>query len=59
MRIENTGFGNIRLIQDPDSFLLWHRCRHIGDFASGISGRWKSAADLGTGTGIIPFYTYS
>ena len=55
MRIENTGFGNIRLIQDPDSFCYGIDAVILADFASGISGRWKSAADLGTGTGIIPF----
>ncbi len=54
MRVENTGFGNIRLIQDPKSYCYGIDAVILADFASATGVRWKSAADLGTGTGIIP-----
>lgn len=55
MRIENTGFGDIKLIQDPNGFCYGIDAVILADFASKICRGWETAADLGTGTGIVPF----
>lgn len=54
-RIENTGFGNIKLIQDPEQFCYGVDAVILADFANSICHDFSLAADLGTGNGIIPF----
>ncbi|MBQ3611416.1 MAG: tRNA1(Val) (adenine(37)-N6)-methyltransferase [Firmicutes bacterium] len=53
-RIENTGFGNIKLIQDPEQFCYGVDAVILADFANSLYPAFKRAADLGTGNGIIP-----
>ncbi len=57
-RIDNTGFGDIRIIQKPEDFCYGVDAVILADFGSkfinGSKARFKSAVDLGTGTGIIP-----
>lgn len=55
MREENIGFGNLRLLQKPEEFCYGVDAVILADFAADICGRAASVADLGTGTGIIPF----
>ena len=50
-RIENTGFGNIRLIQDPEQFCYGVDAVILADFANSLYPAFKVAADLGTGMG--------
>lgn len=54
-RIENTGFGNIKLIQDPDQFCYGVDAVILADFANSLCNDYIRAVDLGTGNGIIPF----
>lgn len=54
-RVENTGFGEIKLIQDPDMFCYGVDAVILADFAASIYPRFNNAVDLGTGNGIIPF----
>ncbi|MBQ3520350.1 MAG: tRNA1(Val) (adenine(37)-N6)-methyltransferase [Firmicutes bacterium] len=53
-RIENTGFGNIKLIQDPEQFCYGVDAVILADFANSLYPAFKKAADFGTGNGIIP-----
>lgn len=53
-RIENIGFGDLRLIQDPDQFCYGIDAVILADFASSLYPEFSRAADLGTGNGIIP-----
>ena len=55
MRIEDIGFGGLRLVQDPEGFRYGIDAVLLADFACRISGGFKTAADLGTGNGIVPF----
>lgn len=55
MRVENIGFGNLKLKQNPEEFCYGIDAVILADFASGICGNFKAAADLGTGSGVIPF----
>ncbi len=58
-RIDNIGFGQLKLIQNPEEFCYGVDAVLLADFAA---KRWeaagkdvaKLAVDLGTGTGIIP-----
>ena len=54
-RVENIGFGDLKLIQDPKGFCYGVDAVILADFAYNIFSRFKMAADLGTGNGIIPF----
>lgn len=54
-RVENIGFGDLKLIQDPESFCYGVDAVILADFACDICSEFKMAADLGTGNGIIPF----
>lgn len=54
-RIENTGFGNIKLIQDPEQFCYGVDAVILADFAVSLCPDFITAVDLGTGNGIIPF----
>ena len=53
-RIDNTGFGDIRVIQDPDTFCYGIDAVLLADFASQTTKKYETAVDLGTGNGIIP-----
>ena len=54
-RIENIGFGDLRLIQDSDQFCYGVDAVILADFAAKLNPDMKKAIDLGTGNGIIPF----
>lgn len=54
-RVENTGFGTIKLIQDSDQFCYGIDAVILADFANSFYHDFKNVADLGTGNGIIPF----
>jgi len=54
-RIENTGFGNIKLIQDPEQFCYGVDAVVLADFANSLCPEYIRTADLGSGNGIIPF----
>ena len=51
-RIDDIGFGNLRLIQKPEDFCYGIDAVLLATFAE-IRGNAR-AIDLGTGTGIIP-----
>ena len=55
IRIDDTGFGNLKLLQNPSEFCYGVDAVILADFAASICGTYHAAADLGTGTGIIPF----
>ena len=68
-RLDNIGFGDLKLIQKPDEFCYGVDAVILADFAARGGMRWEegnkngpggyrgrlSVCDLGTGTGIIPF----
>jgi len=51
-RIDNIGFGNLRLIQKPEDFCYGIDAVLLATFAE--VGKNERVIDLGTGTGIIP-----
>ncbi len=51
-RIDSIGFGNLKLIQQPEEFCYGVDAVILADFAAGC--RPRTAIDLGTGTGVIP-----
>lgn len=51
-RIEEIGFGGLRLIQNPKWFCFGIDAVLLADFAKTANG--ERIADLGTGTGVIP-----
>jgi len=60
-RVDDTGFGQLRLIQKPEEFCYGVDAVILADFASKYvvsasvrNGSDVTAVDLGTGTGIIP-----
>ncbi|MDO4746187.1 MAG: tRNA1(Val) (adenine(37)-N6)-methyltransferase [Bacillota bacterium] len=53
-RIENIGFGELKLIQDPDQFCYGVDAVILADFAYSLCPDFKNAVDFGTGNGIIP-----
>jgi len=56
-RVDLTGFGDLKLIQNPEEFCYGVDAVILTDFASKILNSKKPPAriiDLGTGTGIIP-----
>lgn len=53
-RIDKIGFGNLKLIQEPDEFCYGVDAVILADFAWSLYPAFKNAVDLGTGTGIIP-----
>lgn len=55
IRSDDIGFGNLKLLQDPSAFCYGVDAVILSDFAASICGSYRAAADLGTGTGIIPF----
>lgn len=60
-RIDDIGFGGMKLIQKPKDFCYGIDAVLLADFTASRhkdKGRVKLAVDLGTGTGIIPFIIY-
>ena len=53
-RLDEIGFGGLRLIQKPADFCYGVDAVLLADFAAGISKKQNTIIDLGTGTGIIP-----
>lgn len=54
-RMDDIGFGGLKLIQEPEEFCYGVDAVILADFAAKYaSGKPKSIVDLGTGTGIIP-----
>ena len=53
-RIENLGFGDLRLIQDDEQFCFGTDAVLLAQFAAGFAEKGCTAVDLGTGNGIIP-----
>ncbi len=53
-RKDKIGFGNLTLIQKPGDFCYGVDAVIISDFAAKCKKPIKKAADMGTGTGIIP-----
>lgn len=54
-RIENIGFGGMKLIQRPKEFCYGVDAVILADFACRMCTGFKKAVDFGSGTGIIPF----
>jgi len=58
-RIDDTGFADIRVIQDPKEFCYGIDAVLLSAFVAGETGtksyKLNRVMDLGTGTGIIPF----
>jgi len=54
-RIENIGFGGMKLIQRPKEFCYGVDAVILADFACRVCPGFRKAVDLGSGTGIIPF----
>jgi len=57
-RIDDIGFGNLALIQDTKEFCYGVDAVILAHFASTLCKRPKKAADIGTGTGVIPLMLY-
>jgi tRNA1Val (adenine37-N6)-methyltransferase len=55
IKIENIGFGDMKLIQNHDYFCYGVDAVILADFAISMVGSFDNAVDLGTGTGVIPF----
>lgn len=53
-RIEDIGFGGLKLIQSGDGFRFGIDAVLLADFAAGIAPGAEIVADLGTGNGIVP-----
>lgn len=54
-RIDNIGFGDMKLIQKPEEFCYGVDAVILADFAAGYhKGKTDIVVDLGTGTGVIP-----
>ncbi len=54
-RIDNIGFGDLKLIQNPSEFCYGVDAVLLADFAASIKLEGKvNAIDLGTNTGIVP-----
>ncbi len=54
-RIDDIGFGNFRLIQDPKEFCYGIDSVLLADFVSKRAGvSLDTVVDMGTGTGVIP-----
>lgn len=54
-RIEDIGFGGLKLIQKPEAFCYGVDAVLLADFAYAIYPDFRRCTDLGTGTGVIPF----
>ena len=54
LRIDNIGFGDLKLIQDDQVFCYGVDAVLLADFAHKRVPDFCNAVDLGTGNGIIP-----
>ena len=54
-RIDEIGFGDLKLIQNPDQFCYGVDAVILADFAWRFCPKFEQGVDLGTGTGVIPF----
>ena len=53
-RIDEIGFGNLKLKQRPKEFCYGVDAVILADFAAKLCNKSKIVFDLGTGTGVIP-----
>lgn len=53
-RVDNIGFGTLRLAQQPEDFCYGIDAVILADFAAGRMKAGGTVLDLGTGNGIIP-----
>ena len=53
-RIDEIGFGNLKLIQKKGAFCYGVDAVILSDFAAKLGKNMKTVCDMGTGTGIIP-----
>lgn len=53
-RVDNIGFGNLRLVQQPEDFCYGVDAVLLGDFAAERLADGSTVLDLGTGNGILP-----
>jgi len=53
-RVDDIGFGQLKLIQDTDEFCYGIDAVILARFASALCKSSGKAADIGTGTGVIP-----
>lgn len=53
-RIDEIGFGGLKLIQKPEAFCYGVDAVILSDFAASAGRSMEKVCDLGTGTGIIP-----
>ncbi len=53
-RVDNIGFGKLKLIQEPEEFCYGIDAVILADFVASISKKAENTMDLGTGSGIIP-----
>lgn len=54
-RIENIGFGDLKLVQDTENFRYGIDAVILADFTWKLRRGFRTAVDLGSGTGVIPF----
>lgn len=54
-RIENIGFGDLKLVQDTENFRYGIDAVILADFTWKLRRSFRTAVDLGSGTGVIPF----
>lgn len=54
-RIEDIGFGGLKLIQKPEAFCYGVDAVLLADFAYSTFPGFRRCVDLGTGTGVLPF----
>ena len=53
-RLDEIGFGGLKLIQKPQDFCYGVDAVLLADFAANTAKKKSAVIDLGTGTGIIP-----
>ena len=53
-RVDNIGFGNLRLVQQPEDFCYGVDAVLLGSFAAERLGGGEKILDMGTGNGILP-----
>ncbi|MBQ0078976.1 MAG: tRNA1(Val) (adenine(37)-N6)-methyltransferase [Eubacterium sp.] len=54
LRTDEIGFGDLKLIQNPEEFCYGVDAVLLADFATNKQIKFKSALDMGCGNGIIP-----
>ena len=53
-RLDEIGFGGLKLIQKPQDFCYGVDAVLLADFAANTAKKKSAIIDLGTGTGIVP-----